>query len=192
MLCGTCLQLLRSYSVFQLPPGAAILCSTEDLRLVPLPHWNLNDPSTDTFVTTSFSGYDPHTGDYFAALGATGVLASISQDLQTAPGTTYTLDYFLASDGLTPNEFRVVWNGATLFDEVNIGPQDYTKYSFHVTATGTSTNLTFFEENDNGFLSLDDVSVNALSASAVPEPVSLMLLGIGVAGIVVYRLRKWN
>jgi hypothetical protein len=146
--------------------------------------WTLNDPSVGTFVTSAFGGYVPHGGDYFAALGASGQLGMISQNLNTSAGTTYTLDYFLASDGFTPNEFEVVWGGTTLFDQVNIPAQNYVEYTFQVTATGASTNLTFYEQNDNGFLSLDDVSVNT-----VPEPASLTLFVLGMAAFVGYRAR---
>ncbi|SRR5579883_728289 len=145
--------------------------------------WTVNDPSFGTFVSGAFDGYGPHSGTYFAALGASGLLGSISQDLKTTAGSSYVLDYFLASDGNTPNEFKVAWNGSTIFDQVNIPAQDYTEYKLLVTATGPSTNLTFYEQNDNGFLSLDDVSVNASTATAVPEPSTLMLSVISLASL---------
>jgi len=151
--------------------------------------WSVNDPSLGTFVTSAFGGYVPHSGDYFAALGASGLLGTVSQDPNTTAGSTYTLDYFLASDGFTPNEFAVAWGGTTLFDQVNIPAQGYVEYTFQVTATGASTNLTFFERDDNGFLSLDDVSANA---NVVPEPASLTLFVLGMAGIVGYRVRRRN
>ena len=71
--------------------------------------WDLNDPSLGTFVATAFGSYVPNSGDYFAALGASGLPGTVSQDLNTTAGTTYILDYFLASDGFTPNEFSVAW-----------------------------------------------------------------------------------
>jgi len=151
--------------------------------------WTLNDPSLGTFVSSAFGGYVPNSGQYFAALGASGLLGTVSQDLNTTAGSTYTLDYFLASDGFTPNEFAVAWGGTTLFDQVNIPAQGYVEYTFQVTATGASTNLTFFERDDNGFLSLDDVSA---TANAVPEPSSFTLFVLGMAGIVGYRVRSRN
>jgi len=72
---------------------------------------------------------------------------------------------------------------------VNIPAQGYVEYTFQVTATGASTNLTFFERDDNGFLSLDDVSA---TANAVPEPSSFTLFVLGMAGIVGYRVRSRN
>jgi PEP-CTERM motif len=155
--------------------------------------WHVNDPSGGTFVTGAFPGYSPHGGDEFAALGATGQLGSISQTLNTTAGTTYILDYFLASDGLTPNEFKVVWGGTTLFDQVNIPAQGYVEYTFQVTAASALTNLTFFERNDNGFLSLDDVSANLLHpppSVSIPEPSSLTLLGMGITVLLGYRMRR--
>ncbi len=159
--------------------------------------WTVNDPTLGTFVSSAFDGYVPNSGQYFAALGTSGLLGTVSQDLNTTPGTIYTLDYNLASDGFTPNEFAVAWGGTTLLDQVNIPAQGYVEYTFQVTATGTSTNLTFFEQNDNGFLSLDDVSANAIPANAIPEPSSLALFvlgmaGIGMAGMVGYRVRRRN
>jgi len=159
--------------------------------------WTVNDPSLGTFVSSAFGGYVPNTGQYFAALGASGLLGTVSQDLNTTAGTTYTLDYYLASDGFTPNEFAVAWGGTTLLDQVNIPAQGYVEYTFQVTATGASTNLTFFERDDSGFLSLDDVSANAIPVNAIPEPCSLALFvlgmaGIGMAGIVGYRVRRRN
>ena len=101
----------------------------------------------------------PHGGDYFVALGAGGHPGTISQDLHTSAGSSYTLSYFLASDGMSPNEFKVVWGARTLIDQLDIPAQGYRGYKFQVTATSASTSLTFYERNARGFLSLDDVSV---------------------------------
>jgi hypothetical protein len=152
--------------------------------------WTLNDPSLGTFVASAFGGYVPNSGQDFAALGASGLLGTVSQDLNTTAGATYTLDYFLANDGFSPNEFAVAWGGTTLFDQVNIPAQGYVEYTFQVNATGASTNLTFFEQDDNGFISLDDVSV---TANAVPEPTSIIPLAAAVVvigGYIFYRRGK--
>lgn len=133
--------------------------------------WNVVDPTLGTFVSSASGG----SGDYFAAMGATGQLGSISQTLNTIAGTTYTLDYFLASDGATPNEFKVVWGNTTLVDKMNIPDQGYVEYTFQVNATSASSILTFYGRNDNGFLSLDDVSVSPI---AVPAPTSMIPLGM--------------
>jgi len=43
--------------------------------------WTLNDPSLGTFVSSAFGGYVPNSGQYFAALEASGLLGTVSQDL---------------------------------------------------------------------------------------------------------------
>src|SRR5436190_87107 len=82
--------------------------------------------------------------------------------------------------GDKPNEFRVDWNGKTLFDQTDMPKQGYAAYSFPVQATGPSSTLTFYGRNDPGYLSLDDVSVSSGAAPpvppappAAPEPSSL-------------------
>ncbi len=140
-------------------------------------------------------GYGPHSGDYFAGLGTVGSLGTLSQTLNTVAGQTYTLSYFMASDGGTPNEFRVDWNGSTLIDQTGIGKQGYTGFTFQVTATGATSTLTFYERNDPGYLSLDDVAVlgpaAGLGGGTAPEPSSLLLLGIGALGMAGFkRMRR--
>src|SRR5438034_4094428 len=109
-------------------------------------------------------GFGTHSGSFYAAMGSVGALGTISQTLSTTTGQTYTLDYWFASDGGTPNEFRVDWDGTTLFDQSNIPTHAYVEYTFAVTATSPSTVLTFFERNDPSYLSLYDVSVNDAQA----------------------------
>ena len=140
----------------------------------------------NTYVNSSFYSYVPNTGTYAAYLGAVSILGSLTQTFTDMAGQALTIGFSLASDGSTPNEFRVDFNGATLFDSVNIVSQAYMPYSFTVTATGTDT-LTFYERNEPGFLSLDDVSV---VVTAVPEPASLALLGAGLVGAGVIRRRR--
>ena len=118
--------------------------------------------------TGAISSMSPHSGTYFAALGQAGSLGLLSQTLPTAASQTYLLSLWIYSptvtNGNTPNEFSVSWNGSTLFDQANIGPiSGWTNLQFVVTATGASTVLQFGERVDPWYLGLDDVS-------AVPVP----------------------
>jgi PKD repeat protein len=125
--------------------------------------WNLSGPDTnDLFVDNGFTtGIDPHSGNFFAALGSTNSLSYISQMLATTPGTAYSLSFWVNSpDGSTPNEFLASWNGNTLFDQMNL-PEitGWTNLHFAVVATGSSTVLQFGSRDDPSYLGLDDVSV---------------------------------
>jgi len=125
---------------------------------------------------TSVSDAAPHSGNFYASLGAVGSLNLLSQTLTTIPSVPYTIDLYMASDGGTPNEFDVEWNGTSLFDLTNIPSMNYQDLTFVVIGTGSDV-LTISSRNDPSFLSLDDVSV------ATPEPPTLSLIGLGLLGV---------
>jgi flagellin len=127
-----------------------------------------------------------HSGTYAYSNGAVGSLAFISQDLTTTPGDSYTLDFWLESPGGTPSEFQVIWGGATVLDVTDLGTFGYTEYTFTgLTATSSSTSLTFGLRQDPSFLGLDDVSVQA---SGVPDSTfTASLLGFGLLGLAALR-----
>jgi hypothetical protein len=141
-----------------------------------------------------FAGYDPLSGStYFAALGPVGSDGFLSQTLATTPGDTYTISWYLASNGTFTNDFDVEWDGATLFSQTNIpatgpAPYPYVLYTETVTAVGSDT-LTFSFRNDPSYLALDDISV-AASAPAVPEPGYLGLLSGVLVALPFIRKRK--
>jgi PEP-CTERM motif len=149
--------------------------------------WTLTN-DTNSFVFTSDPGttYVPHSGNYEALLGAYGSDGTLSQTISDIAGQMLVLTYWLASDGNTPNDFSALWNGRVITGSAltNIGLSGYTEYSFDVLATG-SDELAFNERNDYGFLSLDDVSLNAL-----PEPGTLSLLGLGLVAMGVRRRKR--
>jgi hypothetical protein len=121
-------------------------------------------------VVASETGISPHSGNYFAALGAELSPGYLSQTLQTTANHSYLLSLWLNSPtvrgGNTPNEFSVSWNGNTLFDQSNISPiSGWTNLQFIVTATSNSTVLQFGERDDPWYLGLDDVSVTPIPAA---------------------------
>jgi hypothetical protein len=161
--------------------------------------WTVTNGGAFTLVDSKYNlgGFGAHTGSSYAALGAVEHLGSVSQTLATTPGQAYTLGFFLASDGFTPNQLKVDWDGTTVFDLSNLPRQGYTEFKIPVLATGASTTLTFFERNDPGYLSLDDVSVSSSdqvrgsggTPPPSPEPGSLTLLALGALGIGLGGLR---
>jgi PKD repeat protein len=110
-----------------------------------------------------------HSGQYGAQLGPGGTLGYLSQTLATTAGKSYLLSFWLNSQGGTPNEFLVSWNGTNLIDQTNLGITGWTNLQFTVSATGAGTALEFGFRNDPIYFGLDDISVTTIS------PVSLLL-----------------
>lgn len=109
-----------------------------------------------------------HSGTYGAALGQYPSLGSLAQSLATSPGQNYLLSLWLDNPsnqyGATPNQFEVLWNGKTLYNQSNIPIIPWTNLQFIVTATAASTVLEFEFEDSPYFLGLDDVSVIPITA----------------------------
>ena len=130
--------------------------------------WTLNADTSTTQVGNR-SGL-VHTGKYGAELGQAATLGQLSQTLPTAAGQTYLLSLWLTvpnnANGATPNEFQVQWEGATIYDAVNLPFTAWTNLQFTVTATASGSLLQFGFRDDPYYLGLDDISVKLV---AVPH-----------------------
>lgn len=140
---------------------------------------------TGCIPTTSLG---PHSGRFAAELGNYGADGYLSQTVATTAGASYDLMFWLASQayGAPSNDFSVTWAGQQLLSAGNLGPFGYTAYSFSgLTATSSSTTLTFAFHNDPSYFALDDVSL-----TRVPEPGTLALFAGALALLWIGR-RKW-
>jgi hypothetical protein len=112
-----------------------------------------------------------HSGFSAAELGQFGSLATLSQTFHLNRTNACLLSFWLANfpnfaltnNQTIPNEFRVRWNGATLFDKTNLLAFGMSNMQFVVTApTGTAT-LEFAARHDPAAFALDDVTLQVIS-----------------------------
>ena len=119
--------------------------------------WTTSGNFADCYIGTTAQCV--HSGAYGAELGPIGSLGYISETFATTAGELYQISCWLNSDGQTPNEFSISWNGATLFDQQNIGDTGWTNLQFDSGATTTNTVLTIGFRDDPSYLGLDDIAV---------------------------------
>jgi hypothetical protein len=142
--------------------------------------WTLSNDNSQSKVLASAYNMSPHSGSYFAALGAQNSLGYLSQTLPTVVNQSYLLSLYLDSPTYGgqkdefPNDFSVSWNGNTLFSQTNIPPTGgWTNLQFIVIATSSSTVLQFGELDDLFYLGLDDVTLTPIPAAAI-QPVTVV------------------
>lgn len=138
---------------------------------------------------SGFNGVDAADGNQFAELNAhpeTGNAFTLFQDIITTIGDSYELTFaYRARSG--QESFSV--GAGNLMDTVaNTNTGSWTVYSALFTASEATTRLMFTSvdpETDTLGNFLDNVSVNR-----VPEPGTLALLGLGLAGLGISRRRR--
>ena len=137
--------------------------------------------ANDLFVGTG-SGY-AHSGTYGAQLGTVGSIGSLSQSIATSPGASYDVSFWFNEHSGPTNEFSASFAGDTFLSLTNYEPDGngWEQFSQVITASSSSSLLSFTERQDPGYQGLDDISV--VQVSAVPLPGGVGMLGSALLGL---------
>jgi hypothetical protein len=118
-------------------------------------------------------------GNCSAFLGAVGSLGFLNQTFDAGSNVAVSFTFSWSGDGGTPSEFSAEIDGVPmldLFDPPAIGMHQVTVSGMTNNVSGTHT-FSFNERNDPGFMFVDAVS------GSIPEPATLGLIGIALAGL---------
>ena len=155
----------------------------------------------------NFSKSSPyaHSGSGLASTGCNdndcvqnlGEGAYLGQTLSTDANSMYTLSFWVGETGDGPSGFSVFWDGKRVAEKLN--PANNTlvpnissmvQYSFDsLMATGASTIFEIHGYQNFAKIYFDDVSV-IKDINSVPEPSSLALIGLGLAGLAFVKRKK--
>ena len=145
-------------------------------------------------LTVGWAPGVPHSGNQFAYLDDANTLNTVSQTLATVIGQTYLVQYWVADTD--PDSFvsrfgtQILFTGLAPTNGVSLA-SDYISQSYLVTATSTSTDLTFtglYTAQGYGTI-IDDVTVDVFGAT-VPEPATIAFTSLGFLGLAAIRSKR--
>ncbi len=121
--------------------------------------WSVSGNAQGFSIQGTTSAY-VHSGSRGARIGPDTSPGYLSQSISTLPGQSYVISFWLKNTSAeATNEFAVWWNGTPVYDQRNLGVFGWTGLQFRVTATSTTSLLSFGIQHDQAYFGLDDVSV---------------------------------
>ena len=168
---------------------AAIMAGPAHANLVTNPGFEDNNCSlngwTGGSITTFADAFFPHTGSCSLSFQSIGSDEVVSQSIATTPGEFYEVSLWARLFGFgTPYHLAVSFGGQSVFDLVSSGLNTtYAEFSGVVQASALNSLLTVAGFDNLSALFVDDVSVEPSGVVAVPEPATLALLSLGLAGL---------
>jgi hypothetical protein len=173
--------------------GATPLIANGGFETGDFTNWVLGGITTAETVVSGVG--QVHSGTFAASSGAVRGIGSISQVIDTTPGTVYDISFWLADvaapEGgpVTPSLFEL-WAGTQrIYQSIDFPVAfPYAPFTYSFLATATQTNVKFVFRHDPWAWRLDDVNVQA--APGVPEPLSLGLFGTGLLALGLLRRRN--
>ena len=104
-----------------------------------------------------------HSGAFGLKTGPSGSSGYLAEVLQTTPGQSYLLSFWLVNPITgSGQQFNVSWNGTNVYGVTNPPVWTWTNFNFVVTAIGPNSTLQFAFQNEPDYFGLDDVSVTPI------------------------------
>lgn len=151
--------------------------------------WSVTGTSDDQVqLKTTGGGMSPQDGGYY--LGIFTPSNGVAQTFDTVNGQEYEVTFYLGRQGTdTPTVDLNVDGSASLHDSsilINSTQDTWAQHTISFTADSLSTTLSFVE-NASSASGTSDVFVDTVSITAVPEPSSAALLGLGGLALILRR-----